>query len=413
MLLAAVAPAYAQTETITAILVHGNHTTPNQDILSIAQLAVGEPATAERLADAARRLRQSGRFEDVDVLRRSRSIDDPSDILIVIVVDERAAVSETNLVPGPLARLRSASMWIPILGYADGYGFTYGARVSVLDPAGSQSRLSTPLTWGGERRAGVELERGILRTSASISRRVNPHFDVPDTRKTVAIALERPLVPADHRGPRYLRALRAGVAGRVAHVTFGDSPGTSPREEAWHQAVGVHLTVDTRRDPAFPRHAVHTVAGVERIGFEGGHATRTTIDARGYVGLAGASVLAVRATASRASAPLPPSEQLLVGGATSLRGYRAGHQTGDGQALLSLEARVPLTSPLAVGRFGVKAFIDAGTPWPAGEGLDRQRFERGMGGGVFFGATAFRADVDVAWPERGTPRVHLTLGLAF
>jgi outer membrane protein assembly factor BamA len=403
LFLVAVVPAHAQTETITAILVHGNHTTPDSDILSIAALEIGAPATVERLAAAEGALRESDRFTGVEVRRRYRSIDDPSDILVVIVVDERPTVSDEHLIPGPLARLRGASMWMPILGYADGYGFTYGARVSVLEPLGPRSRLSAPLTWGGERRAGVELERDLVRASASISRRVNPHFDVPDMKKTVALDVERPLVPW----------LRAGATGRVSRVTFGNSGIGSVNEDAWHQSVGAHLTVDTRRDPSFPRNAVHTVLGVERVGFQAGHAARTTLDARGYLGLVGASVLAVRATASRASAPLPPSEQLLVGGASSLRGYRVGHRAGDGQALLSIEARIPLTSPLSIGRFGVKAFVDAGTPWPAGQRLVDQRFERGIGSGIYFGATALRAEVDVAWPQHGHPRVHATIGVAF
>jgi cell division septal protein FtsQ len=42
----------AQTEAIAEILVHGNHTTPDAEILALAGLAVGEPATADRVAEA-------------------------------------------------------------------------------------------------------------------------------------------------------------------------------------------------------------------------------------------------------------------------------------------------------------------------------------------------------------------------
>ncbi|HEY6212770.1 MAG TPA: FtsQ-type POTRA domain-containing protein, partial [Vicinamibacterales bacterium] len=57
-------------ETITAIEVHGNTVTPDDEIRKIAGLTAGasfEPATLE---DAAARLRSSKRFQRVEVLKR-------------------------------------------------------------------------------------------------------------------------------------------------------------------------------------------------------------------------------------------------------------------------------------------------------------------------------------------------------
>ena len=68
---------------------------------------------------------------------------------------------------------------------------------------------------------------------------------------------------------------------------------------------------------------------------------------------------------------------------------------------------MPLTSPLNVGRLGVKGFVDAGI---GGAGRRRsssdQRFDRGIGAGVFFTAPVVRVGLDVAWPRGGvdTPR---------
>jgi outer membrane protein assembly factor BamA len=394
-------PAIAQApETIAEIRVHGNHTTPETDILALAALAPGEPASEARLAEAEQRLRSSGRFAGVEIRRRYRSISNPSEILVVLLVDEHDAVSEDNLTPGPLTRLRSAGMWLPIIGYADGYGLTYGARVSFVEPFGSQSRVSMPLTWGGERKAAMEVERTFgqvrARGSAALSRRVNPHYDLPDSRREIAGTIERALRPW----------LRAGANARVGRVAFG-------AENAWHRAAGLQLTFDTRVDPTFPRNAVHATIGLEQIHFGNGSAARTSADVRGYAALGGSTVLALRGAIVRAGAALPPSEQLLLGGSSTLRGYRAGHAAGDGLALVSAEARVPLTSPLSVGRLGIKAFIDAGTTWDAGTRLRDRRFERGIGGGVFFGATIVTANVDVAWPEAGKPRVHAAMGVQF
>jgi outer membrane translocation and assembly module TamA len=82
---------------------------------------------------------------------------------------------------------------------------------------------------------------------------------------------------------------------------------------------------------------------------------------------------------------------------------------------VSAEVRMPVTSPLSIGRFGVKAFVDAGTVYSAGSRIGDQRFDRGVGAGVFFTATVVRAGLDVAWPERGKgkPRVHFGLGVTF
>ena len=59
------------------------------------------------------------------------------------------------------------------------------------------------------------------------------------------------------------------------------------------------------------------------------------------------------------SGPLPLYEQPLLGGAALLRGSDLGYRSGDNLTAFSAELRVPLTSPLSVGRLGVTGFIDA------------------------------------------------------
>lgn len=398
------APCLAQPqETIGEIRVHGNHTTPDADVIALSGLAPGEAATDARLAEAEQALRQSGRFDNVEVRKRFRSIDNPADILVMIVVDERAGVSADNLTPGFGSRLRDAMQWLPILGYTEGYGVTYGIRATFIDPVGEDSQLSFPLSWGGERRAGVELERAFndQRTRAGMAfwmnRRVNPFYEASDLRQQVRFEADHALRPW----------VRVGASARIAHVEFGDA------YEARHVAAGPHVTFDTRIDPLFPRNAVHTRIGWERVAFESGSAGRFTADARGYVGVVGATVLALRGQLVKADGPLPQAEQALLGGIESLRGYRAGHRAGDSLAAVSAELRVPLNSPLRVSQFGVKAFVDAGTVWNSGTRLADQPFERGIGGGIFLGAAVLKLDLDVGWPEQGKPRVHVGVGISF
>lgn len=404
LFLAAPAAAFAQSGTIGEIRVHGNYETPDADVLGLSGLEPGEPASDERIAAAQKAIERSGRFADVEVRKRFRSIDDPNDILVMIIVREHPGVSDDDLTPGPFKRLRALQQWLPILDYTDGYGLTYGARTTFSGVAGRGTRLSIPLSWGGERRAAAELERtfesgplSVARGSFFVNRRVNPHYEASDVRVGLRLGAEKALTPW----------LRAGADGRVERVDFGGAGG------ARHSAMGAHLTFDTRIDPSFPRNAVFTRLEWERVAFPSGDAGRTLLDARGFIGLFGSPVLALRAQAARADGALPPAEQPLLGGGSTVRGYRAGNRAGDSLAAVSAELRVPLTSPLNFGRFGVKAFVDAGTVWSAGQRLADQPWDRGIGGGVFFGASVLTLDLDVAWPEHGHPRANVSLGVTF
>jgi outer membrane protein assembly factor BamA len=404
---APIAAAAQGVEVLGEVRVHGNHTTPDADILSLAGLQVGAPVTDAVLREAAERLRRSGRFDDVDVRKRYRSIDDPNDILVVILVNEVTGITATDLTPGPMKKMRSLGMWFPVLDYADGYGFTYGARISFVDTFGKRSRISVPLTWGGERKAAVELDRTLrsgifsrIEGAASIARRENPHYEIGDTRRELSARAERALTAW----------LRVGGGARITNVHFGSADDTfvTPRFD---------VTLDTRTDPTFPRNAIHVVSAIEQLRFDGGsRIARATTDARGYVGLIRSTVLALRATTSQSKDPLPPYEQAFLGGVPTLRGYDFGYRVGDNLASFSAELRVPFTSPVYMGKFGIKAFLDAGTVYAAGQKLADQELERGVGGGVFITWAVVRMGLDVAWPitqPDRKPHFHFGLGVTF
>src|SRR5205807_2224697 len=111
-------------------------------------------------------------------------------------------------------------LWLPLLDFEDGYGFAYGAQFARTGVAGSNSRLSFPLTWGGTRQAAAQLEkifdRGPLtrvETGAGISSRTNPFFEQDDTRDRVWVRAERAIAPQ----------LRAGGTAGWQHVSFMDT----------------------------------------------------------------------------------------------------------------------------------------------------------------------------------------------
>ena len=232
-------------EKITEVRVHGNHTTPDADILRLSGLTTGADASEAQLKEAERKLKATHRFEGVELRKRYLSITDPSQVLVMIVVDEHPAVSASDLTPGPFKKLRAMQMWMPILKNEDGYGFTYGARLAFKDSLGDRSRVSVPMTWGGERRIGLEAERSfdgpisIVRGGVALYRRVNPFFEVPDRRTEARVEADR----------IFASWFRAGVDARVANVEFG------PDYEARHSAAGVHTVC---------RHADRSVVSAQR-----------------------------------------------------------------------------------------------------------------------------------------------------
>ena len=389
-------------ERITEVRVHGNHTTPDNIILELSGLAPGAEPTEARLKEAEQKLRAARRFEGVELRKRYLSISDPSQVVVMIIVDEHPAVSAADLTPGPMKKFRAMQMWFPILKHEDGYGFTYGARLAFKDSIGDRSRVSVPMTWGGERRIGVEVERSfdgpisIVRGGVGLYRRVNPHFELPDRRAEASVEADKILTSW----------LRVGGEARVANVEFG------PEYDNRHSAAGFRIVFDTRIDPSFPRNAIHTRAGWERL-FFGDSVGRWKTDVRGYIGVWRSLVLALRVQSITSDGSVPFAEQSLLGGSDSVRGYRTGHRAGDNLFATSAELRIPLNSPLTFGRFGVKAFVDAGTAWNDGAPFTDQPFDRGIGGGVYLGGGPFIINLDIAKPREGSVRGHFGMGVTF
>jgi outer membrane protein assembly factor BamA len=389
---------------IVAIRVHGNHTTPDDEVVRLAGVAPRQPFTATTLDEVARRLRESHRFRSIDVRQRYQSLSDPAAVLLVIIVEERAGITVGIPSPSRARVLRAHTMWLPLLGYEDGYGWTYGARLAFPDLLGHRTRVGVPLTWGGERQVGVEIERTFaggpisrVRVDGGVRRRENPAFDTPERRTGVAVHLEH----------TFAISLRIRGSAAVDDVAFGDLTDRV-------RSAGATLVLDTRNDPAFPRNALLVTTGVERLWFDGHpSAVRLRVDAHAYLGLARRVVLAVRGLHIGSNESLPPYEQALLGGSATVRGFRVGYRAGDQLAAASAELRVPITSPVRVGRFGVAMFYDTAAVYPVGGSLSAAAFDRGIGAGVFATAPMFSLRFDVARTQLDHTRAHLTLGFTF
>jgi outer membrane protein assembly factor BamA len=392
-------------EVISEVRIHGNLVATNDEILTLAGLTVGSPFTAATLADVAGRLSASKKFDDVQVLKRFASIEDASRITVVILVNEGPVRLTSSLTPVRRSRIRNV-MFMPILDAEDGYGLTYGVRAAYVDALGPKSRLSFPLTWGGTKQAGADVERAIgaarrtrIKLGAALQRQENPAFLEEDTRRRLWGRVEHA------RGP-----FRAGGSIGWQDVSFA-----AIRDR--FRSAGVDVAFDTRLDPVLPRNAVLATASWERVGFDRGSGqgavTRTRIEGRGYLGLVGQTVLAVRAVRESSSGPLPAYLKPLLGGWSTLRGYKAGAFAGDMLVAESVELRVPLTSPLRVARLGVSIFADGGRVYEYGQRFGDQPFHRSAGASVWLAAPVFHLGVSVARGRGTDTRVNFGAGLTF
>ena len=378
------------TETVVEIRIHGNNSVPDEEVLELAGIAVGDFVDSAELDAVAGRLVASGLFETVEVHKRYRSLTATDRIALVIVVRER---------PRRLDRL----MFTPILRYDEGYGISYGLGFGLVDIPGQGGRVSVPMTWGADRRTAFEVERpfgseavGRLRGGGSSGRRVHPHFEVEDRRSRVWGGVER----------RLALGVRAGAEAAWEEVVFGELTDRLTR-------VIIDLEYDSLSG-MFPRDDVKLHAAVERLSVAGHPAAifRPRVDAQAFKGVGGQAVLAARVLYEGASAPLPPYERSLLGGLGTLRGWEFGARVGDRLLAASIELRLPLSSPLATGKTGFLLFYDTAAVW--NDGSVRDQWLKGVGVGVFLdlpviGSVRF----DVGHDLRRGVVVHSVVGFGF
>ncbi len=396
-------------ETVREVRVHGNASLLDAEVLKLAGIGIGDPIGAESLKTIEQRLKDSHWFESIEVRKRYRSLDDPSDVAIVLIVHERPGVTSASTDVRPIARpfrrITSRLMFLPILSYADGYGLTYGGRVSTIDVLGIGERLSVPLTWGGTRRAALEFDRTFDRgpltrilSSAGIWSRENPHYGFDDQRVELKARAERQIT----------RYVRTGVETARSTVSFGDLD-----DRIW--TLGANAALDTRGDPAFPGNAIYLEGGWSALQVKGlPRINRYASDARGYLRVWRQTVVAGRAQYLTSDGALPTYERQLLGGASTLRGFRAGAFSGDRLLATSVELRVPITSVISGARLGVSAFVDAGKTVDYGVSLKDAEWQRGVGGGIFIIASPLKINLGVARGlDGGATRLHLSSGFSF
>jgi len=401
-------------DVIADIRVHGNHLTADADVIRLSGLTKGAVVTATTVTAAEKALRSSGKFDDVQVLKRFASIEDPTQILIMLVVNEGPVQIELSDTPDASGLLKARIvkrglgknfMYMPILDEEDGYAVRFGLRVAYVPSARSHSRLSLPFTWGGERRAGAEWEKGFahgrLQLGGALTSSKHPFYEKTDARRQ---AFARAEVSGKN--------MHLGGSASVQRVNFGGAVDTL-------KTIGVDATIDTRLDPLFPRNAVWIVGSAEqvRVSPNGGTArdpfVHTKVDGSVYLGVIRQVVLVARAVREDASQSQPLYFKSMLGGMSNLRGFETASFAGDTLVAGTLELRSPISSPVSVGKVGVRVFADAGTVYDKGQRYKDQTLKHGYGAGLFFTAAVFHLNIDVAHGKGAGTRVHVGGGVSF
>ena len=391
-------------ETIVAIQVHGNLVTSDEELRRLTGVEIGAPFEATTVDEVTAKLKATKRFDSVQVLKRFASIADPSQIVLVVIVDEgRVKIVHTDDPEHPYRTEKNhwpQLMYAPIFDISDRYGVTYGLRVAVPNTFGPDSRLIFPFAWGGQKQAGIDFEKmrhggwfDRIRGGIDWSRSTHPVYDEELDRESVSV-----------RGEHWFRPqLRLGLTVGAEHDNFGFEHDSFGR-------AGIDFTVDTRVDPALPRNAVYARAAWTYLDGAG----LSQLDGRGYLGVVGQLILGVRAQRTAADPSLPVYLKPIFGGAANVRGFDAGTVVGDTLTATSVEAILPLTKALRYGRVGVSAFADGGavTCGPELPPCD-ESWKRGFGGSIWAALTFFHIDVAVAHGVGASTHVIVSGNVSF
>ena len=87
-------------EVLAEIRIQGNVLTPDSEVQQLAGLEVGMAIAQDTPTHVAARLQETHRFKRVEVLKRFASIADPSQIVLVVIVDEGPVTIDQSAGPG-------------------------------------------------------------------------------------------------------------------------------------------------------------------------------------------------------------------------------------------------------------------------------------------------------------------------
>jgi len=379
-----------QAQEISEIRFHGNHSIPDEELLELIGIDPGNSYSESLVQRIEEQLKRCGRFESYEIRKRYQGLSLDSPVVLIISVREKIPV-------------KKKFMFFPVISMTDEYGWTFGAKITSIDLFGLGERITYPLTLGGVDQASAHglfpLDRDystLIRAEFGISSRNNPRFLVSDRRTEAAIGFQKNI---------WKTRLNFDIGWTdVQFGEVGDRLGS----------VGAGWTVDFRKQEVLPRNAFYAEIGWRRSNIldGGGHFNQFSADIRGYKSL-GRLVLAAQVAYLGADRMLPDYQKPFLGGAGTLRGWKAGSFVGDNRLIGSAELRFPVTSPVTPVKAGILGFFDTGTVWNHGTSLSQSRFYNGAGAGLFIFAFGLGFKVDVGYDLEKDVRVHFTTNFRF
>ena len=193
-------------------------------------------------------------------------------------------------------------------------------RLALPNPAGPRTRLSFPLTWGGDKRAGTEFEKTFedapvtrVLAGAAISRRTNPYFQEDDDRKGVWARAEREIVHSVRVGATVAWDQACPFVARTKRL----------------RAAGADVVLDTRLDTVLPQ---KRRLRARRVGSSSSRIPEPCARNSRPAATSGSFARTPRRAAylrDDSNVPLPPYLQPMLGGMDTVRGFKAGTAIGD------------------------------------------------------------------------------------
>jgi hemolysin activation/secretion protein len=359
------------------------------------QLGAGTPLNTGQLEDQLRLLRADPLFENVEASLRAGSGTGKS-ILIVRIIEANpfeGSVGIDNYSPPSVGseRLGLNLLYRNLTGNGDGIAASYyHTTKSGADSLDLSYRVPLNAMNGALQ----------LRTSLSRNKVVDPAFSVFNIQgdsQLYEISFQQPLV----RSPREEFALSLGFTFQESKALIDDlipiSPGADPEgitttsvirfgqdylrrdvKGAWSVrslfSIGTGLFGATINDPPTPDGRFFSWLGqVQRVQV-----------------LGNSNFLIIGADIQLTPDSLLPSQQFVIGGGQSLRGYRQNIRAGDNGVRFSVEDRITLQrDESGAATFQLAPFVDAGVVWNDPDNpieLPSQRFLAGVGLGVLWEA---------------------------
>ncbi|MEP0779628.1 BamA/TamA family outer membrane protein [Microcoleus sp. ZQ-A2] len=365
-------------------------------IRSRVQLGTSKPLNTGKLEDQLRLLRADPLFENVEASLRAGTGVGQS-ILIVRVVEAdpfEGSVGIDNYSPPSVGseRLGLNLLYRNLTGYGDEIAASYyHTTTSGADSFDFSYRIPLNAMNGTLQLRAAPSRNKITQEPLNI-------FDIRGKSELYEMSFRQPLI----RSPREELALSLGFTYQEGQTFLFGSPspfGIGPDEEGVSSTRVIKFGQDYLRRDVKGAWSLRSLFSFG-IGALGATTNPDPIPDGGFVSWLGQiqrvqilnedNFLIVGADIQLTPDSLLPSQQFVIGGGQSLRGYRQNLRSGDNGVRFSIEDRITLQrNEAGASIFQVAPFVDAGVVWnksdnPNNQFLPSQRFLAGIGLGIIW-----------------------------